>query len=107
MLIINESKIVSKCSQKEFYYYLVFAVFKLVGVWRVKCNFKGSMKSCFVIRVETGNNNDIKIFLTNNQIINVELGRDYKASSIINEILDFSAEGSDYNVYNISSFSEK
>tara|TARA_B100000029_G_scaffold482071_1_gene531719 strand:+ start:59 stop:340 length:282 start_codon:yes stop_codon:yes gene_type:complete len=61
----------------------------------------------FVIRVETGNNNDIKIFLTNNQIINVELGRDYKASSIINEILDFSAEGSDYNVYNISSFSEK
>ena len=45
--------------------------------------------------------------MSNNQIINIELGRDYKAAELIDEILDLSAEGVDYNVYNISSFNKK
>ena len=43
----------------------------------------------YVISIESGNNNDLKIFLNNNQIIEVELGRDYNAATLMNEILDF------------------
>lgn len=61
----------------------------------------------YVISIESGNNNDLKIFLNNNQIIEVELGRDYNAATLMNEILDLSAEGLDYNVYKINSFEKK
>ena len=57
----------------------------------------------FIVNIESGNNNDIKIYMSNNKIIDIELGRDYNASKLMEEILDLSAEGSDYNVYNISS----
>ena len=61
----------------------------------------------YVISIESGNNNDLKIFLNNNQVIEVELGRDYNAATLMNEILDLSAEGLDYNVYKINSFEKK
>jgi hypothetical protein len=61
----------------------------------------------YVISIESGNNNDLKIFLNNNQVIEVELGRDYNAVTLMNEILDLSAEGLDYNVYKINSFEKK
>ena len=60
----------------------------------------------FIVNIESGNNNDIKIYMSNNKIIDIELGRDYNASKLMEEILDLSAEGSDYNVYNISSFNK-
>lgn len=60
----------------------------------------------FIVNIESGNNNDIKIYMSNNKIIDIELGRDYNASKLMEEILDSSAEGSDYNVYNINSFNK-
>ena len=45
--------------------------------------------------------------MTNNQIITIELGRDYEASKLLDELLDCSAEGIDYNVYKINSFEKK
>ena len=61
----------------------------------------------YVISIESGNANDIKIYMTNNQIITIELGRDYEASKLLDELLDCSAEGIDYNVYKINSFEQK
>ena len=43
----------------------------------------------------------------NEQIITIELGRDYEASKLLDELLDLSAEGLDYNVYKINSFEKK
>ena len=60
----------------------------------------------FIVNVETGNNNDIKIFMSNNHIINIDVGKDYQVSTLLSEILDLSAEGADYNVYNISSLNK-
>ena len=39
----------------------------------------------------------------NNKSILIDLGLNNKASIIMDDILDLSAVGSDYNVYNISS----
>ena len=61
----------------------------------------------YVISVESGNSNDIKIYMTNNQVITIELGKDYDSSKLLDELLDFSAEGLDYNVYKINSFEKK
>ena len=41
--------------------------------------------------------------MVNNKIIIIDLGNTNKASSVMDDILDLSAVGSDYNVYNISS----
>ena len=61
----------------------------------------------YVVSIESGNNNDVKVYMSNNQIIVIELGRDYTATIVMNEILDLSAEGLDYNVYKINSFEKK
>ena len=61
----------------------------------------------YIVSIESGNNNDVKIFMSNDQIIVIELGRDYTATTLMNEILDLSAEGLDYNVYKINSFEKK
>ena len=61
----------------------------------------------YVVSIESGNNNDVKVFMSNDQIIVIELGRDDTATSLMNEILDLSAEGLDYNVYKINSFEKK
>ena len=74
------------------------------GVPQQKCQL---VNLNFIINIESGNNNDLKIYMSNNQIINIELGRDYKAAELIDEILYLWAEGVDYNVYNISSFNKK
>ena len=37
----------------------------------------------FIVNIESGNNNDIKIYMSNNKIIDIELGRDYNASKLM------------------------
>jgi len=61
----------------------------------------------YIVSVESGNSNDLKIYMENNQIITIELGRDYDASKLLDKLLDLSAEGLDYNVYKINSFEKK
>ena len=61
----------------------------------------------YIVSVESGNSNDLKIYMANEQIITIELGRDYDASKLLDELLDLSAEGLDYNVYKINSFEKK
>jgi len=41
--------------------------------------------------------------MVNNKVILIDLGINNKASSVMDDMLDLSAVGSDYNVYNISS----
>ena len=45
--------------------------------------------------------------MANDQVVTIELGRDYDASKLMDELLDLSAEGLDYNVYKINSFEKK
>ena len=61
----------------------------------------------YVVSIESGNNNDLKIYMANEQVVTIELGRDYDASKLLNELLDLSAEGLNYNVYKINSFEKK
>ena len=61
----------------------------------------------YIVSVESGNCNDLKIYMVNEQVITIELGRDYDASKLLSELLDLSAEGLDYNVYKINSFDKK
>ena len=61
----------------------------------------------YIVSVESGNSNDLKIYMANEQVVTIELGRDYDASKLLNELLDLSAEGLDYNVYKINSFEKK
>ena len=44
--------------------------------------------------------------MVNNKIILIDLGVSNKASEVMDDILDLSAVGSDYNVYNISSINK-
>ena len=57
----------------------------------------------YVISIESTSNHELKIVMVNNKIIIIDLGNTNKASSVMDDILDLSAVGSDYNVYNISS----
>ena len=57
----------------------------------------------YVISIESTSNHELKIVMVNNKIILIDLGPSNKASSVMDDILDLSAVGSDYNVYNISS----
>ena len=61
----------------------------------------------YIVSVESGNSNDLKIYMANEQVVTIEMGRDYDASKLLNELLDLSAEGLDYNVYKINSFEKK
>ena len=61
----------------------------------------------YIVSVESGNSNDLKIYMANEQVVTIELGRDYDASKLLNELLDLSAEGLDYNVYKINGFEKK
>lgn len=61
----------------------------------------------FVISVEATAANDLRIILSNNQIISIDLGREVDASEIMNEFLSMSAEGKNYSVYKIDSFERK
>ena len=61
----------------------------------------------YIVSVESGTSNDLKIYMANDQVVTIELGRDYDASRLLDELLDLSAEGLDYNVYKINSFEKK
>lgn len=62
---------------------------------------------CFVISVEATAANDLRIILSNNQIVSIDLGREVDANEIMDEILSTSAEGKNYSVYKIDSFERK
>ena len=60
-----------------------------------------------IISMESNAENDIKIFLINNQLISISIGRDIDAEEIMDEILSMSAVGKNYSVYKIDSFERK
>ncbi|MED5474882.1 MAG: hypothetical protein VX770_02525 [Candidatus Neomarinimicrobiota bacterium] len=60
-----------------------------------------------IVSIEANAENDLKIFLMNNQIISISLGRDMSSEEIMNDILSLSAEGRNYSVYKIDSFERK
>ena len=57
----------------------------------------------YIISIESTSNHHLKITLYNNKNILIDLGLNNKTATIMDDILDLSAVGSDYNVYNISS----
>ena len=57
----------------------------------------------YIVSIESTSNHDLKIIMCNNKSILINLGINNKASIIMEDILDLSAVGSDYNVYNIRS----
>ena len=57
----------------------------------------------YIVSIESLTNHEIKITMNNGKIVIIDLGINNKASIIMDDILDLSAVGSDYNVYNISS----
>ena len=57
----------------------------------------------YVISIECISNQDLKIIMSNEKVILIDLGVNNIAASIMDDILDLTAVGSDYNVYNISS----
>ena len=61
----------------------------------------------FVISVEATAANDLRIILSNNQIISIDLGREIDANEVMDEILSTSAKGKNYSVYKIDSFERK
>ena len=60
-----------------------------------------------IVSVEATAGNDIKIFLDNNQMISISLGRDMDVEEVMDDILSLSAEGKNYSVYKIDSFERK
>ena len=60
----------------------------------------------YVISIESTSNHELKIIMINNKVIIIDLGASNKASEVMDDILDLSAVGSDYNVYNISSINK-
>ncbi|MAJ45590.1 MAG: hypothetical protein CMF96_12735 [Candidatus Marinimicrobia bacterium] len=60
-----------------------------------------------IVSVEATAENDLKIFLINNQMISISLGRDMDTEEIMDDILSMSAEGKNYSVYKIDSFERK
>ena len=57
----------------------------------------------YIISIESTSNHELKITMHNDKNILIDLGLNNKASLIMDDILDLSAIGADYNVYNISS----
>ena len=60
-----------------------------------------------VVSIESISNSDLKIFLNNNQVLFVDLGQEYNASEVMDELLDWSAVGEDYNVYKLDTYEKK
>ena len=57
----------------------------------------------YIISIESISNHELKITMYNDKNILIDLGLNNRASLIMDDILDLSAIGADYNVYNISS----
>ena len=60
-----------------------------------------------VVSVEATQENDLKIFLNNNQMISISLGREIDVEEVMEDILSLTAEGKNYSVYKIDSFERK
>ena len=60
-----------------------------------------------VVSVEETQENDLKIFLNNNQMISISLGREIDVEEVMEDILSLTAEGKNYSVYKIDSFERK
>ena len=56
-----------------------------------------------IVTIESLSNHDLKFILTNNQVININLGKDNNAEQLMNEILKLEATGINYSVYKINS----
>ena len=56
-----------------------------------------------IISIESVSNHDIKFVLSNNQVININIGKDNNAEKLMNEILKLEATGINYSVYKINS----
>ncbi len=57
----------------------------------------------YIVTIESITNHEVKITMSNGKIVLIDLGLNNKASIVMDDILDLTAIGSDYNVYNISS----
>ena len=57
----------------------------------------------YIISIESISNHELKITMHHDKNILIDLGLNNRASLIMDDILDLSAIGSDYNVYKISS----
>ena len=55
-----------------------------------------------IISIEAPSNKELKFYLSNNQVINVNLGKENDSDKVMNEILKLKAVGIDYNVYKIN-----
>ena len=56
-----------------------------------------------IVTIESLSNHDLKFILTNNQVININIGKDQNAEKVMSDILKLKATGVDYNVYKINS----
>ena len=61
----------------------------------------------YVVSVEATQENDLKIFLNNNQMISISLGHEIDVEEVMEDILSLTAEGKNYSVYKIDSFERK
>ena len=57
-----------------------------------------------IVSIQCITNDEMKIYLSNNQIVNVNLGKDYNSNKVMDEILKLKATGLDYNVYKINNY---
>ena len=60
-----------------------------------------------VVSVEATQENDLKIFLNNNQMISISLGREIDVEEVMGNIIFLTAEEKKYSVYKIDSFERK
>ena len=60
-----------------------------------------------IVSVEATVDNDLKVFLDNNQMISISLGREMDVEEAMEDILSLSAKGKNYSVYKIDSFERK
>ncbi len=58
----------------------------------------------YIIAIEATGQNDLKLYLSNDQIISIELGTDLSNSDVMEEILSTKAVGNDYSVYRINAY---
>ena len=56
-----------------------------------------------IVSIESVSNHDMKFVLSNNQVININIGKDNNAEKLMNEILKLEATGINYSVYKINS----
>ncbi len=58
----------------------------------------------YVLSIEASGQNDLKVFMSNDQVVNIELGNEMNNDEVMDEILSMSAAGNDYSVYRINAY---